>query len=551
MQSFDPKSGKFKIPGIEGLSLPDTKQAKERWNDFVNYIREAPTLTEIEKQAEDAKEEDAVITRVALNYIKVSGEKYKPSGWLATWPWFEDRGPNPYLMVTKATAQQQDSSGAAETPFGEGGLTGWFYNYQLPVLMEPLYKFLSPVIYLFHPAATGWNRIYLILVIIWTLATWAIFGGAITRMAAVQIARPNEKVGLVEALKFTWTRKQSYIAAPVLPLVLLAILTLFLFIFGIVVGWTFFVGDLIAAITFPLTLLVGVVMAVVLVGLIGWPLMYSTISAEGSDSFDAISRSYSYVYQAPWQYLWYCFIAVIYGAALIFFVGLMGSLTVYLAKWGMSLAYFNEPTYFYYYAPTSFGWRDLLLYQSVDVTSVPTVNSLGEVTYTYDFKNPDDFGITNTIGAFFVGIWIGILFLFVVGFGYSYFWSVSAVVYLLMRRNVDDTDIDEIHLEEEVEPPYTSPTPPADPTGITTPGGTSPLTMVDPPAQKSSEGITKAPDPTPPADPSPAVGDSTDNGTPESSTDDEKEESDESETESEAEDEAKSESEDEESEKKS
>ena len=42
----------------------------------------------------------------------------------------------------------------------------------------------------------------------------------------------------------------------------------------------------VAGLFWPLVILVGLIMAVVLVGLVGWPLMYSTISAEGSDSFD-------------------------------------------------------------------------------------------------------------------------------------------------------------------------------------------------------------------------------------------------------------------------
>ena len=43
-----------------------------------------------------------------------------------------------------------------------------------------------------------------------------------------------------------------------------------------------------------------------LVGLVGYPMMYTTLSVEGdqSDTFDALSRSVNYVYQAPWQYIW-------------------------------------------------------------------------------------------------------------------------------------------------------------------------------------------------------------------------------------------------------
>ncbi len=55
----------------------------------------------------------------------------------------------------------------------------------------------------------------------------------------------------------------------------------------------------------------------------------------------------------------------------------------------------------------------------------------------------------NYIGAVLVSVWLYLLFLLIVGFGYSYFWTASSIIYLLMRHKVDDTDFDEVHLEEE------------------------------------------------------------------------------------------------------
>ena len=55
-----------------------------------------------------------------------------------------------------------------------------------------------------------------------------------------------------------------------------------------------------------LPLLAGLFMAVLLVGLFfGFPLMWATISAEGTDAFDALSRSYAYTYQRPLLYALY------------------------------------------------------------------------------------------------------------------------------------------------------------------------------------------------------------------------------------------------------
>jgi hypothetical protein len=392
----------------------------------------------------------------------------KPYGKMRTWPWFEDRGPNPYLLV----------KGQAEA-WERGRFWDWVVSKELPVLLEPLVKFLRPVTFLLHAKAGFWNSVYFILVLLWTLATWAFFGGAITRMAAVQIAR-KEKISLAEAFRFTRSRLVSYFCAPLIPLAGILFFCILLLIFG-AFHMIPLVGDIVVdGLGWPLVLLAGLIMAIILVGLVGWPMMYATISAEGSDSFDALSRSYSYVLSNPWQYIWYSLVALAYGAVVVFFVGFMGSLMVYLGKWGVSQADFirsdRDPAYLCIYAPTSFGWRDLLLAggnEAVTATGAPV--------------HPDDWKWYNYAGAVMVAFWLYVAFLMVVGFGYSYFWSASTIIYLLMRRKVDDTEMDEVYVEEdEAEPSYNMPittSPTAPPPGDS---GTTPLTMVEaPPAAKS------------------------------------------------------------------
>ena len=90
------------------------------------------------------------------------------------------------------------------------------------------------------------------------------------------------------------------------------------------------------------------------------------------------------------------------------------------------------------YAPTSFGWRDLLLAGGNEV-----------VTASGAPVHPDDWSWYNKAGAVMVAFWLYLVFLMVVGFGYSYFWSASTIIYLLMRRKVDDTEMDEVYVEED------------------------------------------------------------------------------------------------------
>jgi hypothetical protein len=400
----------------------------------------------------------------------------KRYGELRTWPWFEDRGPNPYLLVT-------DQASA----WRRGYFLDWLLRDQFPVLVEPLVKFFRPILYLLNPNSGFLGSLYFLLVIAWTAVTWAIFGGAIARMAAVEVAR-NEKISLREALRFVLTRWKSYVFAPFAPPIGLAVCAVLLMVFFGIPNWIPLFAEFWVGILLPLALVLGLGMAIILIGLPGWPMIHATLGAEGSDSFDALSRCYSYVLQKPWSYIWYALVAIAYGAVVVFFVGLMGSLMVYLAKWGISQTPLNEtfhrdPSYMFRWTPTSFEWRALLLQGAPE----PTGNA------------PTDWNAWNYVGPFCVAIWLGLVFLMVVGFGYSYFWSMSTIVYLMMRRKVDDTELDEVYLEEEEpEESYSAPAAPAPTTSQPTPGAPTGLQMVEAPSLLRTTASATAPAASPP-----------------------------------------------------
>lgn len=503
LRVVDAKEGTLSVGGTTVKVVQNLETLNK---DFISGVK---TLGQVQAELLGASS-DKALTRRAFklydDYLAMQG-RAKPFGRLSTWPWFEYRGPNPYLLVS-GNVTSKGTDGTRAVPWQRGGFLGWLLSDQVPVLLEPLMKFLAPVVYLFHPDAGGWNRIYLILIILWTIAVWGFFGGAISRMAAVQLAR-NEKVGMREALAFARERCQSYFSAPLFPLVFLGILSLFLLIFGFLEAHTYFFGDIVlAGLLWPVVLIFGLIMAVVLVGLVGYPLMNPTISTEGSDSFDALSRSYSYVYQAPWQYIWYCFLALVYGAVLVFFVGFMGSLMVYLGKWGMSQAPWmssadpardREPSYLFVNAPTSFGWRDLLLRDSQFAESQVVVSPGGVPTVSYRLSDTymSHMSWSNWIGAFLVSIWLYLFFLLIVGFGYSYFWTASTLIYLFMRRHVDDTDLDEIHLEEEEGDTFAS-EPAGAPAPAPKPEGPAGFAMVESPTLRAP--ADAGPKVTPPAE---------------------------------------------------
>jgi hypothetical protein len=405
-----------------------------------------------------------------------------PGGQFRSMPWSEYRGRNP-IVVTEVLVKGSE-------PNRVSTLLHYFAN-QVPVLAEPLVKFLSPIAYLFHTKANFGVRLYLFVLIFWFLIVWAFFGGVITRMAIVQMAG-KEGGGLRDAARFVKARYLSYFSSPIVPVLLIFAVVLGCILFGIFAILIPAFGDFVSGFLWWIPLGAGFVMALLLVGLVGFPLMYTTLSAEGSDTFDALSRSYNYVYESPWHYIFYGFVSIVYGIIVVSFVVFISSLIVYLSKWGVGqtpLAQWKNrsPEYLFVYSPTSFGWRELMLQDSpiaIKSTGEPIdeqASSQYMASYTW----------YNQAGAGMVSFWITIFFMLMLGFSYSYFWTASSMIYLLMRKKVDEVEVDEIYTEEE---DLEKPVPPPK---ISTPAPTGTTIPVDAPTLR----VQSAPPPPPPPAP--------------------------------------------------
>jgi hypothetical protein len=243
------------------------------------------------------------------------------------------------------------------------------------------------------------------------VAIWAFFGGAITRMAAVQLAC-DEQVGLVAAMRHACSKWFSYFAAPLCPLVGVLLAVLPVALAGLLLRETY-VGAWLVALIWPLLLIPGLVIAMLLLGLIfGWPLMWATISAEGTDSFDALSRSYAYVFGRPLHYLFYVLVAAVVGALGWLLVQNFAAGVIWATYWAVS-------------------W--------------------GSGTESIELILDGKLGGAGTI----IGLWVGGVKLLAVGYIYGYFWTASTAIYFLLRRDVDATEMDEVFLDEDAsEPTY-------------------------------------------------------------------------------------------------
>ncbi len=431
-----------------------------------------------------------------------------PGGRLRTMPWREYRGENPFTILSEVVGGSALNLRQAGSLLVEG---------TLPVLVEPFTKLFLPVVRMLDPNLSFWTRVYLLAALVWTIAVWAFAGGVITRLAASDYAG-TEYVSYPQAAKYVIKRYVHYVASPLAPVIAVALIVILMALYGFVALIPILGDVFLYGLGFPLVILGGAFIAFALVGLIGYPLMYPTVSAEGSDFLDTVSRSYSYVFQAPVSYLWYNLVSLLWGSLAVLFVVTVASLAVYLGKFAVSQAPLSEyanrkPDYLFVRAPESFGWRQLLLEGSpvaVEPRDVPSVAGTPRRVYVDRQEAAADFyrketRTWNSIGAFLVTAWLVMMMLAVIGFSYSYFWTAATIIYLLMRRKVDETELSEVYVDDDFDAPSpsapatpTSPaafSPPPAPAPATTAGAMTSLPMAPPPAASAPAFV---PPPVPP-----------------------------------------------------
>lgn len=291
--------------------------------------------------------------------------------------------------------------------------------------------------------AVGWSLrhhpVYCIIFFVIKLAVISIAGGAICRIAALQSAR-GEKPGLTEALRFSIKRFTSFFTAPLVPVGIIIFIGLFIFLLGLIgnIPWA---GELIMGIFVLLALIAGALIAVVLIGAFaGFNLMFPAVAYDGSDCFDAISRSFSYVYAKPWRMVFYTTIAAVYGAICYTFVRFFTFLLLCVTHRTLQLGVWVE--------------------NSKEVDKLTAIWPKPEFMNLLGSSGLATTNWTESLAAFLVHLFLlGVVGL-VVSFIISFYFSANTIIYSLMRNKVDNTALEDIYKyndEAEIEPAITEP----------------------------------------------------------------------------------------------
>ncbi|MCK5000826.1 MAG: hypothetical protein KAS23_14890 [Anaerohalosphaera sp.] len=273
--------------------------------------------------------------------------------------------------------------------------------------------------------AFSYHTVYSIVFFILVFPIVCISGGAICRCAALEFAR-GEKAGIVEALSFGAKRFKSFLAAPALSVLLLVTFCGMISLLGLAGNIRLF-GEFAIGLLLPVALVFGVLAVLMAIGIVGGSgMMWPCVAYEGSSGFDAVSRSFMYVFTQPLWVLVYSFIATVYGTlsylVVRFFTFLLLLVTYNLIEFGLFNGTGGEAKLARIWSHPSF------------------FNLMGNTNATRA-------SWTESVSSVIVNLWIIALIWLVVSFIISFYFCVNTVIYSILRSTVDGTEPEDVYLQ--------------------------------------------------------------------------------------------------------
>ncbi|MEZ5944547.1 MAG: hypothetical protein R3C18_24425 [Planctomycetaceae bacterium] len=231
---------------------------------------------------------------------------------------------------------------------------------------------------------------------VWMFGILLLFGGMSSRLAALELTQ-SQHCSLTDASSFVGRRIGAYSGGIALAAGGFLLFAFFNAVIGSL-GNIPVVGPILLWVGYPVALCFGLLLTLLAVGLAAsWPLMICTISVDGTDAFDALSRSFNYIYSRTWYALFLVVVMLLFGWGLqtvvTYFVSLIQTFTDYSVGYWLNREVVDPV--------------DIVLFWRVALSSVP------------------------------------------VAFSFSYFWVGGTIVYLLLRKSEDATPLTSVYLEDQ------------------------------------------------------------------------------------------------------
>jgi hypothetical protein len=195
-----------------------------------------------------------------------------------------------------------------------------------------------------------------------------------------------------------------------------------------------YIGEIVVGLSMLPAFALGTLMALVIIGaLAGSSLMYPVIAFEGTDSFDVMSRTFSYVYTKPWHLALCYVLSIVYGGICYIIVRFFTFLT-------LSITYL-------------FLWLSLLS-PAAKQTQASKLDAIWQPPTFFEFMPKTDLGsliFSESVSKFLINISVAIIVAIMVSFIFSFIFSANTVIYAIMRNKVDNVPLTEIFKEQDIE----------------------------------------------------------------------------------------------------
>lgn len=256
------------------------------------------------------------------------------------------------------------------------------------------------------------------------LAIWALLGGAIARSSAVK-ATQNRAVTTIDALRYAKAQWTQFFLTPLLPFILASMVAVIPVVFGALLfnlPGLDLMGGLVMIVPIVCS---GIIALFIVLAIIASPLLYPALAIESTDCFDALSRAFGYVLGRPWQWLSYNLVIWVFGAATYFLIGALICLTLAVTHICLDVGVVRE---------TGIDQLEAIF------ASHRTAPSLGNEEVT-------DLDLLSklTVGA--GSLWVYVLTTMLSAYAVSFYFSANTWIYLLLRRSVDKSDLDDLFVE--------------------------------------------------------------------------------------------------------
>lgn len=257
----------------------------------------------------------------------------------------------------------------------------------------------------------GGHRWFVVLFGIWTAAVFALGGGLLCRLEAVEMAT-DDPAPLNPAIAMSLSRWTAFFGALLVPFVLIAVLAIGLMI----VGWVLFnlpLLNLLGGIGYGIALLIGLGVTLLLLGFaVTCPLLLPAVASENCDGPDAMHRVVAYVMAKPLTWMLYLFTMLLGLALGLLLVGGVAALTVGITE-SLVGAWVYTPTF-----------------EIADAAM--TGAEAADAPWSVEWSG----GL--------VAFWMGLVQWAVAGWAIAYVMAASTRAYLLLRLTIDGQDEREI-----------------------------------------------------------------------------------------------------------